>query len=173
MTMNDDEGKKTSRRALVMASVFSGCTIALLAGAPVIVMVAAPIFDRSGGGRWIRTVRVTDLDEGRPRRVALVADRVDAFSREKDVELGSVWIVRHGEAVTAFSSVCPHLGCSINATDEGFTCPCHESAFTADGKRAGGPSPRDLDTLATRIEDGFVLVDYRRFRIGIPEKVEA
>ena len=47
------------------------------------------------------------------------------------------------------------------------------SASTPDGKRKSGPAPRDLDTLATRIEEGFVAVDFRRFRIGIPEKVEA
>ena len=55
----------------------------------------------------------------------------------------------------------------------GFACPCHTSAFEADGKRKSGPSPRDLDALGTRIEEGFVAVDFRRFRIGIAEKVEA
>jgi cytochrome b6-f complex iron-sulfur subunit/menaquinol-cytochrome c reductase iron-sulfur subunit len=118
-------------------------------------------------------VRLTDLREHEPRRVALVSDRVDAWSRERDVELGSIWLVRRGEAVVAFSAVCPHLGCSVNASDKGFACPCHTSAFDAGGKRTSGPSPRDLDALATRIEDGFVAVDFRRFRIGIPEKVEA
>jgi hypothetical protein len=29
-----------------------------------------------------------------------------------------------------------------------------------------------MDTLATKIEDGFVVVDFRRFRIGVAEKVE-
>jgi Rieske Fe-S protein len=70
--------------------------------------------------------------------------------------------------------VCPHLGCSVNALADGaFACPCHTSAFDATGKRVAGPAPRDLDSLATRIEDGFVAVDFRRFRIGVAEKVEA
>jgi hypothetical protein len=33
-----------------------------------------------------------------------------------------------------------------------------------------GPSPRALDELATRVEDGFVLVEFRRFRQGTPGK---
>ena len=42
--------------------------------------------------------------------------------------------------------------CSIAATEggKGFACPCHDSSFTADGKRENGPSPRDMDTLDTR-----------------------
>jgi cytochrome b6-f complex iron-sulfur subunit/menaquinol-cytochrome c reductase iron-sulfur subunit len=168
-----DEDRKTGRRGLVIASALGGCTIGLLAGAPAIVMVLSPIGDRSGGERWIRTLRAADLEEGKPKRVALVADRVDAWTRERDVELGSVWLLRRGDKVVAFSAVCPHLGCSVNAADKGFACPCHTSAFDPDGKRTSGPSPRDLDTLATRIEEGFVAVDFRRFRIGIPEKVEA
>src|SRR5690606_35283999 len=108
--------------------------------------------------------------------VAVVDDRRDAWSVERNVELGSVWLVRRGAEVVAFSAVCPHLGCSVNAVtggpDAGFSCPCHTSAFDASGKRRSGPSPRDLDRLETKVEDGHVLVDFRRFRIGIEQKVE-
>jgi menaquinol-cytochrome c reductase iron-sulfur subunit len=97
---------------------------------------------------------------------------------ERGVELGSVWLVRRGDTVLAFSSVCPHLGCSVNAVGVtegkpgGFACPCHTSAFDEAGKRTSGPSPRDLDPLNTKIEDGFVAVEFRRFRIGIEDRVE-
>ena len=85
--------------------------------------------------------------------------------------------MKHGNEVTAFSAVCPHLGCSVNVASEGgalgFACPCHTSAFGPDGNRKSGPTPRDMDVLATRVEGGFVAVDFRRFRIGVHEKVEA
>jgi hypothetical protein len=29
-----------------------------------------------------------------------------------------------------------------------------------------------MDFLETRVEDGFVLVDFRRYRMSIPERVE-
>jgi Rieske Fe-S protein len=124
-------------------------------------------------------VKLDQLKEGEPRRVAIVDDRKDAWTVERNVELGSVWLVRHGEKVVAFSAVCPHLGCSVNVLPasegkpaSGFQCPCHTSAFDPAGKRTSGPSPRDLDALETKIEDGHVAVDFRRFRIGVAEKVE-
>src|SRR5205823_1952526 len=104
-----------------------------------------------------------------PRKIAIVADEHDAWSIARDVELGAVWLVRHGEAVSAFSVVCPHLGCSVNADagGKGFSCPCHTSAFGPDGKRASGPAPRDMDSLGVRVDDGFVMVDFHKYRIGI------
>lgn len=123
-------------------------------------------------------MRLDHLVEGEARRVAIVDERRDAWTVERNVELGSVWLVRRGDKVLAFSAVCPHLGCSVNAVNigesgsAGFACPCHTSAFDAAGKRTSGPSPRDLDTLETRIEDGFVAVDFKRFRIGVEEKIE-
>jgi cytochrome b6-f complex iron-sulfur subunit/menaquinol-cytochrome c reductase iron-sulfur subunit len=88
-----------------------------------------------------------------------------------DVELGAVWLVRRGDTVAAFSTVCPHLGCAIDAlADKSFGCPCHTSTFAADGKKTGGPSPRDMDVLATKIEEGFVAVNFQKFRIGTDKR---
>lgn len=126
----------------------------------------------AGAGPWIRTVSLDSLREGEPKRIALVADRRDAWTLEKNVELGSAWILRHGEEVRAWTTVCPHLGCAVDrsAAGPGFNCPCHDSAFDPEGRRLTGPSPRDLDALETRIEDGVVLVQFRRFRQGTPGK---
>jgi cytochrome b6-f complex iron-sulfur subunit/menaquinol-cytochrome c reductase iron-sulfur subunit len=167
---------RTSRRTLTLAVVVGSCAIAAAGAIPAAAFVAAPIGSKGAAGRWVRTLRVDQLAEGEPKRVAIVDDRRDAWTIERGVELGSVWLVKHGDKVTAFSSVCPHLGCSVNVAPgagAGFACPCHTAAFDPDGKRKSGPSPRDLDALATRIEEGFVAVDFRRFRIGVAEKVEA
>ncbi len=168
----DDDGKKPGRRALVLATIAGTCAIGAAAAGPALAFVAAPLSGKGGNGRWVKTLKLDQLKDGEPKRVAVVDDRRDAWTIEKNVELGSVWLVKKGEEVIAFSAVCPHLGCSVNAVDVGFSCPCHTSAFEIDGKRRSGPSPRDLDRLATRIEDGHVAVDFRRFRIGIAEKVE-
>jgi menaquinol-cytochrome c reductase iron-sulfur subunit len=167
-----------SRRALVVATGLGACALAAAAAGPAITLVLAPLQTTRKGGRWVRTVKLDVLEEGKPRRVAIVDDRKDAWTIERGVELGSVWLVRRGEKVVAFSAVCPHLGCSVNAAPAdkaggGFACPCHTSAFDAEGKRTSGPSPRDLDTLETKVEDGHVVVDFRRFRIGIEARVEA
>jgi cytochrome b6-f complex iron-sulfur subunit/menaquinol-cytochrome c reductase iron-sulfur subunit len=170
---------RPGRRALTLAVVVGSCAVAAAAVIPVTAFVASPVGSKGAGGRWVRTLRLDQLVEGEPKRVAIVDDRRDAWTVERGVELGSVWLVKQGGKVTALSAVCPHLGCSVNVVTgggqpAGFACPCHTSAFDGDGKRRSGPSPRDMDALGTRIEDGGVVaVDFRRFRIGIPEKVEA
>ena len=179
MPEGDETGRRGALRTLITAGGAAfGCALA----APALVFVAGPLAPTGGGpssssGRWIRTVKLDALREGEPRKVAVVADQRDAWTITKNVELGAAWLTRRGDTVTALSATCPHLGCSVNADagrpgDAGFTCPCHASVFDADGKREAGPSPRGLDTLPTRIEDGFVVVDFRIYRTGTADKVE-
>jgi menaquinol-cytochrome c reductase iron-sulfur subunit len=162
-------GRRGALRTLaVLGGVVSGGALAVTAGS----FVTAPASGGAGSGRWIRTVALEALRDGEAKRVTLVADHRDAWTLEKDLQLGAAWLVRRGDAVEAWSVTCPHLGCSVDRSSAGagFYCACHDSSFDATGKRLEGPSPRDLDALATRIEDGFVLVEYRRFRQGTPEK---
>lgn len=169
------ESPRPSRRIVTLAVVAGSCAIAAATAIPAAAFVSAPIGSKGNAGRWVRTLKLDQLVEGEPKRVAIIDDRRDAWTIERGVELGSVWVVRHGDQVTAFSAVCPHLGCSVNVAPEagaGFACPCHTSAFEKNGTRKSGPAPRDLDSLGTRIEEGFVAIDFKRFRIGIPEKVE-
>lgn len=156
-----------------MAVALGSCAIGAATAIPALAFVAAPVSGKAGKGVWVKTLKLEQLTDGQPKRVAIVDDRRDAWTVERGVDLGSVWLVKKGKDVTAYSAVCPHLGCSVNATAEGaFACPCHTSAFDGGGKRTAGPSPRDLDALATKIEDGIVVVEFKRFRIGVHEKVE-
>lgn len=81
--------------------------------------------------------------------------------------------------VTAFTAVCPHEGCIVQlAMDHSkYVCPCHQAEFELSGDRVpaaklGRPnaSPRDLDTLKTRIvkddatDEQWVEVLYQKFR---------
>lgn len=172
---SSDDQPRPPRRVVTLAIVVGSCAIAAATAIPAAAFVAAPVGSKGNAGRWVRTLRLEALVEGQPKRVAIIDDRRDAWTVERGVELGSVWLVKNGDKITAFSAVCPHLGCSVNVAalaGEGFACPCHTSAFEKDGSRKSGPAPRGLDVLATRIEEGFVAVDFKRFRIGVPEKVE-
>jgi len=174
--LQDASEPRPTRRALALGVVAGSCAIGAATAIPALAFVLAPAAGKASAGKWVKTVKLDQLTEGQPRRVAIVADRRDAWTVERDVELGSVWLVRKGDAVAAYSAVCPHLGCSVNVAPEasaGFACPCHTSAFDPQGKRKSGPSPRDLDALGTKVEDGVVVVDFRRFRIGVADKVEA
>ena len=101
---------------------------------------------------WTDAGPLRSLPEGQPTRLLLERQQQDAWKRQ--VEKSTVWVIRQGEAVTAFSPKCPHLGCGVRWSGEAdsFECPCHDSTFTRDGKVEGGPSPRGLDRHETRIE---------------------
>ena len=168
-----EPGRRDALRTLIGAGGAAlGCAVVV----PGLVFVVGPARGSGGGGRWVRTVKLDALREGEPKRVSIVADERDAWTLTKDVELGAAWLVRRGDRVLAWSATCPHLGCAIRAGDGagegGFSCPCHASTFASDGKRGEGPSPRDMDALATKVEEGFVVVDFRKYRTGTPEKVE-
>lgn len=130
--------------------------------------------DGQGRARWVRVGRVADLPAGEPRRLHVVGDERDAFTLTRDQMLGSVWVVREGAGVRAMSATCPHLGCSIdvNADKKSFGCPCHASRFAISGATEAGPSPRGMDPLETRVVDGWIEVDFRRFRQGTTTREE-
>ena len=123
-----------------------------------------------GAGNPLRVAGEREIKPGKPLRVTAVGPHEDAWLRMEKVTLGSLWLVRAVEdgPIKAFSTVCPHLGCGVDFDDKAgkFTCPCHASAFDLDGRCLGGPSPRGLDELETRVEGRDVLVRYQRFRVG-------
>ena len=67
---------------------------------------------------------------------------------------------RDGDRFAAISTVCTHLGCLVKATEKGFDCPCHGSAFGPLGQLVRGPAPKGLPWLAvTPSGGGSYLVD--------------
>lgn len=60
----------------------------------------------------------------------------------------------------SFSLVCPHLGCVVDVTPEGFTCPCHGSRFGHDGALQHGPAEQSLRPLQLEIaENGHLILN--------------
>jgi cytochrome b6-f complex iron-sulfur subunit/menaquinol-cytochrome c reductase iron-sulfur subunit len=97
----------------------------------------------------------------------------DGWIRTPERRIGSVWLLRDDErSVRAYSAVCPHLGCSIDRENDRFVCKCHDSHFTEQGAVLDGPAPRGMDPIETRVIDGWVEVKYRKFKLGIAERVE-
>jgi cytochrome b6-f complex iron-sulfur subunit/menaquinol-cytochrome c reductase iron-sulfur subunit len=164
--------EKPNRRGAIGAIVVGGAVGCGALAAPTVRFLLAPARGGAGAGHWIKTVPLDSLHEGEPKRVALVSDHRDAWTLERDVELGAAWLLKKGGQVLAWSTVCPHLGCAVDrkSGSPGFYCPCHDSYFGPEGQRETGPSPRGLDELATRVEDGVVLVEFKRFRQGTPAK---
>src|SRR4029453_6561346 len=74
--------------------------------------------------------------------------------------------------VRVLSPICPHLGCSIpwNETKQEFICPSHVAVFAMDGAKISGPTPRSMDDLDSKVQEGMLKVRYQYFRQLIPTK---
>ena len=66
-------------------------------------------------------------------------------------------------SVTALSSACTHLGCTVEAETTRLVCPCHGSTFDRAGRVLKGPAERSLVRYDARIaESGIVIIDLNR-----------
>jgi nitrite reductase/ring-hydroxylating ferredoxin subunit len=74
-----------------------------------------------------------------------------------DVKL---YVLRDERGLRAVSAVCTHLGCTVRATEDGFRCPCHGSAYDREGMAVSGPAPAPLRWFKTGLmPDGRLQVD--------------
>lgn len=67
-------------------------------------------------------------------------------------------VIRKNQDIYALNLTCTHLGCTVNATSKGFTCPCHGSVFSTRGNVIKGPADRPLKTLAVEEQGDDVLI---------------
>jgi len=167
-----------SRRSFLAAVVGLGsAAIGMVMAIPAVSYVVDPLLRGAGKkGRWIPVAELDALSDTHPSSFAVVGEQTDAWTTAPNVRLGTVWLRKKGEArVVAFNAECPHLGCKVgyDKAAKRFGCPCHDSAFDAEeGKVLGGPAPRSMDPLETRVVDGKVEVRFVRFRAQVPERVE-
>ena len=71
-----------------------------------------------------------------------------------------VLVIHNEQGFSALSLVCPHLGCTVGLTEEGFTCPCHGSRFLPDGSLRNGPAARSLTGLRIEVDSNQHLIVY-------------
>lgn len=137
-----------------------------------------------------RVARWNDLRPGEPMQFSLYGERQDAWHVEPQQVIGRIWLVRQAggespetQTVTAFTSICPHMGCQVQRSGKGagFVCPCHRAAFRLDGEpqQTGNErnhAPRGLDQLPCEVvKDAsgelWVEVEYQRFEPSLTHKV--
>ena len=98
-------------------------------------------------GNWQRTGGVLSVPESEvPMDGALVLPEARCA------------IVRDGSGWRAFDLTCTHLGCTVTASDAGFSCPCHGSRFDTAGGVLQGPAVRPLRRLDVSVRGGHVEV---------------
>lgn len=170
-------GKEISgrRRFLRWATGIGGVVSAVLAGVPSLRAFLSPAYRRPQGPDWVKLGEADLFDLDIPTKVDFVETVKDAWVQNR--VLRAVWVyTADAEEFTVYNGRCTHLGCGYGydkASGE-FRCPCHRGVFDVKtGAVLGGPPPRPLDQLQTKIEDGFLYAAYEDFRVGIPEKVVA
>lgn len=165
------------RRFFNWCSICMSTLAVLFMTIPGVGFLIQPLFQESKKRKRHRLLKLADLEIGVPRKMVIIDQRVDAWTRYPEGPIGSIWIRRSDEkTVQAFSATCPHLGCPVNfvASDEQYNCPCHEAFYAADGSIISGPQQRGLDGLDVKIEnvkgEDWVSVVFERFELGLPEK---
>jgi len=71
-----------------------------------------------------------------------------------------VIVFRRNGALSALSTVCTHLSCTVsyNRLENIFQCPCHGGEYDADGRVIGGPPPAPLESLNVKEVDGKIIL---------------
>jgi menaquinol-cytochrome c reductase iron-sulfur subunit len=196
------------RSFLAWATAGLGALFAAILGAPAVAYVIDPRNRPSAGGdfRAVSGVDLTALEPNRPVQGVIRSVRRDAWTLHPNDVIGRVWIILKrpindpvGEPaggpqrarlpvndptlLDVFTTICTHLGCSVNlngdqAANPGFTCPCHAAQFALDGAKKSGPQGRGLDALEWKIEPDpansdrqLLLVKYQNFKSSVAEKV--
>jgi Rieske Fe-S protein len=130
------------------------------------------VFSKEGViDQWVTVGPVADLPADRPQRTSLtVTEHGLVFDRTVQKV---VWLRRTSNGdPQVFSGACPHMNCTVawKAEQNGFDCACHISNFDQFGRVVSGPSPRPLDSLEHRVENGILSVRYQKFKPTAPQK---
>lgn len=110
--------------------------------------------------QWLDVATLSELTGPQPVAKKVLAEHVSGWAVTSAEHNVFVIPAKNNQVL---SPICPHAGCEVawEQSMNRFSCPCHESYFAADGARLSGPSPRGLDVLPTRVQDGKLQVQYR------------
>jgi cytochrome b6-f complex iron-sulfur subunit/menaquinol-cytochrome c reductase iron-sulfur subunit len=173
-TSEDAEDKRRSFMVKLTGGLVA--VLALFPFAAGLPVLLSPLRRNEVKSSWIPVISLRKLPEdGLPWRVPVIAARKDAWTTYPKSKVGYVYCRKSGEVeVKALSANCPHIGCMVDFDKKkgSFLCPCHKARFSKEGRRLDekNPSPRDMDPLPTKVEDGMVLVRYQKFRPGRTER---
>ena len=147
---------------------FIGVSLAV----PLVGYLISPAFKRRALA-WVDVGASDELATGVPTQLEYVATLQDGYHETKTQK--AVWAVKQANGdVTVFSPMCTHLGCGYHwdGGSQQFKCPCHGSVFDVSGRVVGGPAPRPLDALPSKVDKGRLLVTYKEYKSGVAKQIE-
>lgn len=171
----ENEPSKNDRRAFLTGLLAAGtAAVGALLAVPVVRFTLHPVLAQTTEKAWSDVGNVDEFQNiSVPVKKLVTIEQRDGW--RKSVLEKPVYVSKdaHGELIV-LSAVCTHLGCTVPWVDneKKFICPCHLGMFAADGKLLGGPPPRDMDRLQTKIENGYLKTQYQFFRQLVRDKEE-
>jgi menaquinol-cytochrome c reductase iron-sulfur subunit len=179
----------TRRSWLKWGTTLLGGLWAAILGVPAVGYLIDPRNRPAAAGSFKTVAMFGDLEENVPTAAVIRDIRRDAWTLHPDDVLGRVWLIWRGEKaedgtpkVEAYTTICPHLGGSINFEEKSqcFVCPLHGATFKLNCQRVSdyelgrsNPAPRDMDSLEVELEavpesDGefYIKVKYENFIQG-------
>jgi len=169
LDMSNGETESPERRSFLGAvTTLIGAAITTVLGGTIGRYAIAPALSTSDASEWTDVGLLEEIPNGGPVKRSVVVSQDSGWGRFNSQRL--VWVIRKGPQITVFSASCPHLGCTINEAATGFICPCHGSAWGPNGEKAGGPTPRGMDSLDYRVDGGLLKVRYQYFKEGVTVK---
>jgi menaquinol-cytochrome c reductase iron-sulfur subunit len=162
-----------ARRSFLGVLLGAGAaSVGALLSVPLIRFVLHPLLRATTPLSWAEVGSVAEFAAAAaPLKKVITVEQRDGW--RKIVSEKAVYVVKQADGqFMVLSSVCPHLGCSVawRGEKDEFVCPCHNGHFAGDGKLLGGPPPRGMDRLESKIEGGTLKVHYQYFRQLVPDK---
>ena len=166
-------GALPDRRSFFAVLLGAGAAgVGALLAVPLVRFVLHPLLRVTTPASWSDVGSVEEFASGAlPVKKLITIDQRDGW--RKIVSEKAVYVIKDANGqLGVLSSVCTHLGCSVPWRPERnqFVCPCHIGIFAPDGKLVGGPPPRDMDRLETKVEDGVLKVHHQYFRQLVKDK---
>jgi len=126
-----------------------------------VTLTAAPMFVE-GCAAGLATFRGefdgTTITIPKSETAALTAPNGVMMVRARNFPVPIVLRRLENQELIALSTVCTHKGCEVRVTPNAFECPCHGSAYHADGAVAEGPASQPLQRFAVTENSEAIII---------------
>lgn len=161
------ESEKVTRRSFLGVLLgFGAAVVGTALSVPLLRVALYPLLHATTQTTWSDVGQADEFAALTvPAKRLITVEQVDGW--RKIVSEKAIYVLPLKDGVLrVLSPICPHLGCSIpwNEARQEFICPCHVAVFAPDGAHVSGPSPRAMDDLESRVENGMLQVRYQYFR---------
>jgi menaquinol-cytochrome c reductase iron-sulfur subunit len=169
------QSAQSDRRSFLAGLLAAGsAAVGALLAFPLARFILHPVLARTTEKSWSDVGGVDEFQNlDAPVKKLVTIEQRDGW--RKTVAEKPVYVSKDAKGeLIVLSAVCTHLGCTVPwvEKDKKFVCPCHLGAFSPEGKLLGGPPPRDMDRLESKVEGGVLKTQYQFFRQLTRDKEE-